>query len=99
MKNYTKIEPISGIVFTDLVYANDTLYALAMVPKTDGTATNYVYKSTDLSNFTEVMRFEASTFMRSMEYVDGIFVFGAGARANDTASFDSGTIYRVKFDS
>lgn len=98
MKNYTKIEPISGIVFTDLVYANDTLYALAMVPKTDGTATNYVYKSTDLSNFTEVMRFEASTFMRSMEYVNGTFVFGAGARANDTASFDSGTIYRVKVD-
>ena len=99
MKNYTKIEPISGIVFTDLVYANDTLYALAMVPNTDGTATNYVYKSTDLSNFTEVMRFKASTHMRSMEYVDGTFVFGAGARANDTASFDSGTIYRVKFDS
>ncbi len=98
LKNYTQIKPFEGIVFTDIVYANDTLYALGMYPNDEGGITNHVYKSTDLKNFTEVMRFDSTTHMRSMEYVDGTFVFGAGARRNSNASYDSGTIYRVKVD-
>ncbi len=98
LKNYTEIKPFDDIVFTDLVYANDTLYALAMYQNSDGTFTNYVYKSTDLLNFTKVMQFDGATFMRSMEYIDGAFVFGAGTRRNSSSSYDSGTIYRVKVD-
>ncbi len=96
MKDYTRIEPKKNLVFTDIIKSGDTVFALAMRQNGEDDFTNFVYKSTDLESFTEVAKFDSATYMRSMEYIDGMFVFGAGTRVHSTASKDSGTIYRMK---
>lgn len=88
----------SSAIYTDMIEKDDTLYILAIVENDDGTFTNAVYKTADLNNYTKVLEFTSSTYMRSMEYVSGIFVFGAGTRLNDSASTDCGSIYRVRVD-
>ena len=88
----------SSAIYTDMIVKDDTLCFLAITENDDGTFTNTVYKTEDLKKFTKVLEFTGSTYMRSMEYVNGAFIFGAGTRLNDSASTDCGSIYRVRVD-
>lgn len=88
----------SSAIYTDMIVKDDTLCFLAITENDDGTFTNAVYKTEDLKKFTKVLEFTGSTYMRSMEYVSGAFIFGAGTRLNDSASTDCGSIYRVRVD-
>ncbi len=84
--------------YMDMVEIGGKLYVLAATENSDGTFTNEVYSTADAEKYTKVMQFTTSTYMRCMEYVDGTFVFGAGARYVDGASTDCGSIYRVRVD-
>lgn len=84
--------------YMDMVEVGGKLYVLTATENSDGSFTNAVYSTTDTENCNKVMQFNSSTFMRCMEYVDGMFVFGAGTRYVDGANTDCGSIYRVCVD-
>lgn len=99
MKTFTK-NTFAGnnASYLDMVVIGDELYILAATGSS-GSYTNTVYKTKDLSTFTKVLEFDAETYMISMEYVDGTFVFGAGAPSNTTTpSTMCGDIFRVRVD-
>ena len=88
----------SSASYLDMIVIGDELYVLAATGS-NGSYTNTVYKTKDLSTFTKVLEFDAETYMISMEYVDGTFVFGAGAPSNTTSpSTMCGDIFRVRVD-
>ena len=99
MKNFTKKTFAgSNASYLDMIVIDDELYVLTATGSS-GSYTTAVYKTKDLSTFTKVLEFEAETYMISMEYVDGTFVFGAGAPNNTTApSTMCGDIFRVRVD-
>ena len=99
MKTFTKNTFAgSNASYLDMVVIGDELYVLAAT-ENSGSYTNTVYKTKDLSTFTKVLEFDAETYMISMEYVDGTFVFGAGAPSNTTSpSTMCGDIFRVRVD-
>lgn len=99
MKTFTKNTFAgSNASYLDMVVIGDELYVLAATGSS-GSYTNTVYKTKDLSTFTKVLEFDAETYMISMEYVDGTFVFGAGAPSNTTLpSTMCGDIFRVRVD-
>jgi len=73
----------------DVLAVGPTLYVLGHTG-TNGNFTNFVHASTDLVNWTEVLRFTYPTFARSMEYHNGFFYFGMGTetRPLSTAAGD-----------
>ena len=99
MKTFTKNTFAgSNASYLDMVVIGDELYVLAATGSS-GSYTNTVYKTKNLSTFTKVLEFDAETYMISMEYVDGTFVFGAGAPSNTTTpSTMCGDIFRVRVD-
>ncbi|MCM8532761.1 MAG: hypothetical protein NE330_16455 [Lentisphaeraceae bacterium] len=86
----------------DLKVRNGTIYVLARA--LDGSQTNYLFKSKDLSKkFETVLTFKSSTFARSFEFLDGDAYFGLGSTIRDPQKWkqselheQTGTLLRIK---
>jgi len=100
-------KPWSTMVLDDKVYI--------LWSTKDGEKTvNHLSASTNALYFSEILSFQANTFARSVEYLDGFLYFGLGTEISDDGYFegqtlvieysaselcaDSGRILRVKFD-
>jgi hypothetical protein len=70
----------------DLLRAYDGQVYMLAQSGTAGSYTNYVFASADLATWTEVLRFSATTFARSFEYLDGDFYFGLGTTRAELSS-------------
>ena len=57
---------------------------------------NHVSASSDGKSFTEVLSFEAPTFARAMEYLDGYLYFGLGTEVKEHGHFEGNTL-KLKF--
>jgi hypothetical protein len=87
--------PVAGVTPMDLIRAYDgQVYALGQTGAA-GSYTNYVFASADLMSWTEVLRFAAPTFARSVEYLDGDFYFGLGTTRAELSSA-AGSILRAR---
>ena len=67
-----------GALARDLVVHDDVLYALASTQPRPRSTRVHVFATRDLAAFTEVCFFDAETFARSFEMLDGAFYFGLG---------------------
>jgi len=67
-----------GALARDLVVHDDVLYALASTQPSARSTRVHVFATRDLATFTEVCFFDAETFARSFEMLDGDFYFGLG---------------------
>jgi hypothetical protein len=78
--------PVASIKPMDLLLgAEGTVYVVGQTGAA-GSYTNYVFSSTDLNNWTEVLRFASTTFVRSFEYLGGRFYFGLGTTRAELSS-------------
>lgn len=80
----------------DLLVNGSNIYVLVK-SASKGTYTNYVFVSSDLTTWTEVLRFTHETFARSFEYANGNFYFGMGAETTTPIPNTTGDILRVKY--
>lgn len=85
----------------DLLMYKGVVFALLDLPDGDGT-TVLVLASSDLTDWTEVMRFRSKTFARSFAILGRDFYFGLGCEVADPAHWkpeelepETGTILRV----
>ncbi len=78
----------------DILSRGDTVYVLANKKVTDKSYINVVYKTNNLSNWSEVLRFENDTFARSFEEAKGTFYFGMGCDSSFIAN-STGKIVKV----
>lgn len=67
-----------GALARDLLVHDDVLYALASTQPSARSTRVHVFATRDLVTFTEVCFFDAETFARSFEMLDGDFYFGLG---------------------
>jgi hypothetical protein len=67
-----------GALARDLLVHDDVLYALASTQPSAKSTRVHVFSTRDLKTFTEVCYFDAGTFARSFEMLDGDFYFGLG---------------------
>jgi hypothetical protein len=86
----------------DLIVRDGRLYVLLGSPVDDGHLVR-VLASDDLEDWTELLRFHASTFARSFEYLDGYWYFGLGCEVADPENWtveelhpDTGVILGVR---
>jgi len=79
----------------DIIIIDDKIVTLSGVVNPDGSYTTYVHTSKNAETFKEIFKFNAATYMKSFEYVDGSFIFGAGGSASATST-EVGRVYRVK---
>lgn len=88
--------PATNCLPTDIVVCpcDNTIYVLTYVKNSTNSYTNIVYKSTDLQNWTELFRFNADTFARSFEELNGDFYFGLGCSL-DVLPASTGNILKV----
>ncbi len=77
----------------DILVNGQTIYVLGQTG-TSPNMTNYVYSSTDLMNWTEILHFSSDTFADSFEHLNGSFYFGMGTSMTPLSN-TAGTIYRV----
>lgn len=79
----------------DLLARDGLLYVLTGTPQGDGSSIVRVYRTADLSSWTELFHFTAPTFARSFEENAGDFFFGLGCdfAARSPAA---GTLLRVR---
>jgi hypothetical protein len=78
----------------DLIVDGNVLYVLAASPAPSGNTIVGVLTTCDLTNWREVLHFEASTFARSFALYQQDFYFGLGTEA-EPISADAGNILRV----
>ena len=57
---------------------------------------NHVSATSDGKSFTELFSFEAPTFARSMEYLDGFVYFGLGTEVKEHGHFEGNSL-KLKF--
>ncbi|HZX96620.1 MAG TPA: hypothetical protein VFE90_19030 [Myxococcales bacterium] len=67
-----------GALPRDLLVHDDVLYALGVTQPGARSTRVHVFATRDLVNFSEVCFFDAQTFARSFELLDGDFYFGLG---------------------
>lgn len=67
-----------GALARDLVVRDDVLYVLASTQPSARSTRVDVFATRDLTTFTEICFFDAETFARSFETLDGDFYFGLG---------------------
>jgi hypothetical protein len=67
-----------GALPRDLLVHDDVLYALGVTQPSARATRVHVFATRDLVSFSEVCFFDAETFARSFELVDGDFYFGLG---------------------
>ncbi|MBI2596054.1 hypothetical protein HYW46_04965 [Candidatus Daviesbacteria bacterium] len=79
----------------DILVSGGTVYVLASTGS-GSTYTNYVFSSTDLNTWDEVLHFGSDTFARSFEMLNGDFYFGLGTDSTTSPSPSTGNILRVK---
>ncbi|MDP3983322.1 MAG: hypothetical protein Q8Q65_04595, partial [bacterium] len=78
----------------DTLVNGSNIYVLAHTGSA-GAYTNYVFSSTDLTTWTEVLSFSHETFARSFEYQNGYFYFGMGTDST-ALSNKAGDILKAK---
>lgn len=82
----------------DLLVRDNVCYVLSCRPPDEPRTVRWtvaVYASSDLDTWHEVLRFEAPTFARSFETLDGDFYFGLGTDTDHVAP-ETGRILRVQ---
>lgn len=79
----------------DILARGNSTYVLAYIKTASNDYINIVYKSDDLTNWTEQFRFQQDTFARSFEEMNGDFYFGLGSESNNKKE-STGKILRVK---
>lgn len=67
----------------DLFVRDDHLFVLTAHRQANGTYRVAVLQTPDLANWTEVLHFDAPTFARSFETLDGAFFFGLGCEVEN----------------
>jgi len=67
-----------GALARDLLVHDDVLYALASTQPSATSTRVHVFATRDLMSFSEVCFFDAGTFARSFEMLEGDFYFGLG---------------------
>ena len=67
-----------GALARDLVVHDNVLYVLASTQPTSRSTRVHVFGTRDLQSFAEVCFFDAETFARSFETLNGDFYFGLG---------------------
>ncbi|WP_434751398.1 hypothetical protein [Paenibacillus amylolyticus] len=82
---------------TDLLVRNDKVYVLTYTRKQANLYLSRVYQSTDLTTWSEILRFTQDTYAKSFEEHDGDFYFGLGTDP-DVMSTSSGKLLRVNRD-
>ena len=100
LKNYTECNFGKGcedFVARDLLVIEDQLYILSSKKLENGKFKTCVFVTEDLEKFSEVLNFEADSYMISFEYIDKTFIFGEGGTNKDTAD-SCGNLYAVKVD-
>ena len=83
-----------GALARDLLVHDDVLYALASTQPSASSTRVHVLASRDLESFSEVCFFDAGTFARSFEMLDGAFYFGLGSDP-DRLRPETGRILKV----
>lgn len=86
--------PVAGAIPYDILQRGGTAYVLAAAPRPGGGFTVLVFGSADLRTWSELFRFDATTFARSFEELNGDFYFGLGTTKAALAE-DTGDILRV----
>jgi hypothetical protein len=89
------IFPEVSVIPMDINVRGNIVYAIAYKKVSDNQYTNIVYKTENLSNWSEVLRFNYETFARSFEEINGDYYFGMGCY-NDIVPGSVGKILRVK---
>ena len=100
LKNYTECsfgEEYEGFIARDLLEIEGQLYVLASKELENGKFKTCVFVTENLKNFSEVLNFEADSYMISFEYIDKTFIFGEGGTLKNTAK-SCGNLYTVKID-
>lgn len=87
--------PVAGAAPFDLLQRDGALYVLGAAPRPGGGHTVLIFQSADLHTWSELFRFEAATFARSFEELDGDFYLGLGTTSLALAPA-SGDILRVR---
>ncbi len=85
---------LSSNVF-DLIDRNGSVYALGY-EETSSNYINKVFVTTNLTTWTELFRFNSSTFARSFELANGKFYFGMGTNTTNL-SVDNGKVYSYNY--
>ena len=93
--------PESEALGIDTFTKEGAVYILAYIENSESDFTNIVYKTTDLVNVTEVLRFDYGSFARSFEKITGEdeYFFGIGSKEVAVPSALSGDIIRVSLAS
>jgi hypothetical protein len=91
----TAIELPDGALPVDILSRDATTYVLTYRKYSNNLYDVIVYSTTDLSNWSEVLRFSYETFARSFEEVSGDFYFGMGSYASVLPS-SIGNILKVE---
>ena len=100
LKNYTECNFGKGyedFVARDLLVIEDQLYILSSKKQENGKFKTCVFVTEDLENFSEVLNFEANSYMISFEYIDKTFIFGEGGISKETAD-SCGNLYAIKVE-
>ncbi len=100
LKNYTECNFGKGyedFVARDLLVIEDQLYILASKQLENGKFKTCVFVTEDLEKFSEVLNFEANSYMISFEYIDKTFIFGEGGAYKDIPE-SCGNLYSIKVE-
>lgn len=93
MMNFDKVATFEDM-FTDVLVRNDILYILGATKLANDQWKISIHSTTDLTNWKEVLSFEAATFARSFELSDnGGWYFGLGSPANSPHILNGEIIY------
>ena len=99
-KNYTECsygEGYEGFLARDMFEREGQLYILASKKLENGKFKTCVFVTENLKDFSEVLNFEADSYMISFEHVDNTFIFCEGGAEENTAD-SCGNLYAVKVE-
>lgn len=84
----------------DMIQKDGAIYILAHIEHSTTDFTNIIYKTTDLTTVTEVLRFKYGSFARSFEKLSGQdeYIFGIGSKNVASPSALSGDIIRISLN-